>query len=57
MNRRLTIVLITLLIILLSIISFAGLFVQDTKFMKNLVPEYELGMDLEGCLQFLQVNQ
>ena len=43
MNRRLTIVLITL-----SIISFAGLFVQDTKFMKNLVPEYELGMDLEG---------
>lgn len=48
MNRRLTIVLITLLIILLSIISFAGLFVQDTKFMKNLVPEYELGMDLEG---------
>lgn len=48
MNRRLTIALITLLIILLSIISFAGLFVQDTKFMKNLVPEYELGMDLEG---------
>ena len=48
MNRRLTIVLITLLIILLSTISFAGLFVQDTKFMKNLVPEYELGMDLEG---------
>lgn len=48
MNRRLTIALITLLIILLSIISFAGLFVQDTKFMKNLVPEYDLGMDLEG---------
>lgn len=48
MNRRLTIALITLLIILLSIISFAGLFVQDTKFIKNLVPEYELGMDLEG---------
>lgn len=48
MNRRLTIALITLLIILLSIISFVGLFVQDTKFMKNLVPEYELGMDLEG---------
>ena len=48
MNRRLTIALITLLIILLSIISFAGLFVQNTKFMKNLVPEYRLGMDLEG---------
>ena len=48
MNRRLTIALITLLIILLSIISFVGLFVQDTKFMKDLVPEYRLGMDLEG---------
>ena len=48
MNRRLTIVLITLLIILLSIISFVGIFVQDTKFMKNIVPDYKLGMDLEG---------
>lgn len=48
MDRRLKIIFITLLIILLSIISFAGLFVQDTKFMKNIVPEYKLGMDLEG---------
>ena len=48
MNRRLKIVLITLLIVLLSIISFVGLFVQDTKFMKNLIPEYRLGMDLDG---------
>lgn len=48
MDRRLKIAFITLLIILLSIISFVGLFVQDTKFMKNLIPEYQLGMDLEG---------
>ena len=48
MNRRLKRTLITLLIILLSIISFVGLFVQDTKFMKNILPEYQLGMDLEG---------
>lgn len=48
MNRRLKITLITLLIILLSIISFVGLFIQDTKFMKNILPEYQLGMDLEG---------
>ena len=48
MDRVLKITLTILLIILISIISFAGLFVQDTKFMKNLLPEYKLGMDLKG---------
>ena len=48
MNRRLKIALIILLIILVSIISFVGIFVQDTKFMKNVLPEYQLGMDLAG---------
>ncbi len=48
MNRGLKITFITLLIVLLSIISFAGLFVQDTKFMKNLLPDYTFGMDLTG---------
>ena len=48
MNRRLKIAFITLLIILLAIISFVGIYVQDTKFMKNVIPEYQLGMDLEG---------
>lgn len=48
MDRRLKIIFITLLIILVSMISFVGLFVQDTKFMKNLLPDYQLGMDLEG---------
>lgn len=48
MDRRLKIAFIILLIVLLSIISFVGLFIQDTKFMKNLIPEYKLGMDLKG---------
>lgn len=48
MNRRLKITFITLLIVLLSIISFVGIFVQDTKFMKNILPDYVFGMDLTG---------
>lgn len=48
MDRRLKITLIILLIILLSIISFAGIFVQKGKNMENIVPEYKLGMDLRG---------
>ena len=48
MNRRLKLALVILVIILISMISYVGLFVQDTKFMKNLLPEYKLGMDLEG---------
>ena len=48
MNRRLKITFIILLIILLSIISFVGLFIQNTKFMKNILPEYQLGMVLDG---------
>lgn len=48
MNRRLKIIFITLLIILLSIISFAGLYIQNTKFMDNILPDYILGMDLRG---------
>lgn len=48
MNRGLKITFITLLVVLIAIISFAGLFVQDTKFMKNLLPDYTFGMDLTG---------
>lgn len=52
MNRRLKIIFVILLIILVSIISFAGIFVQDTKFMKNIIPDYQLGMDLAGYRAF-----
>ena len=48
MNRRLKITLVILLIILVSIISFLGLFIQNTKFMDNLLPDNQLGMDLYG---------
>ena len=48
MDRILKITLTTLFIILLAMMSFAGLFVQDTKFMKNLIPDYILGMDFAG---------
>lgn len=48
MNRRLKIIFITLLIILLSIISFVGLYIQNTKSMDNILPEYILGLDLRG---------
>ena len=48
MNRILKITLVILLIILVSIISFGGLFIQNTKFMDNLLPDYQLGMDLYG---------
>lgn len=48
MNRGLKITFIILLIILLSIVSFVGLFVQNTKFMDNILPEYQLGMALDG---------
>lgn len=48
MNRRLKLTLVILLIVLVSIISFVGLFIQNTKFMDNLLPDYRLGMDLYG---------
>lgn len=48
MNRILKITLVILLIILVSIISFGGLFIQNTKFMDNILPDYQLGMDLYG---------
>ena len=48
MDRRLKITLVILFIILLSLISFTGIFVQDKNSMRNLIPDYQLGMDLEG---------
>lgn len=48
MDRRLKLTLTILFIILLALISFAGLYVQDTKFAKNLIPDYVLGRDFSG---------
>lgn len=47
-DRGLKIALIILLVILISIISFAGLYVQEKKSMVNILAGYKLGMDLEG---------
>ena len=47
-NRILKIIVITLLIILLSIISFGGIFVENKNTMKNLVADYQLSRELTG---------
>lgn len=56
-NKTLKITLITLVVILLSIISFAGIYVKDKGRMVNEVKNYTLGMDLEGSRKIeLDVN-
>lgn len=47
-NKILKTILIVLVIVLVSILSFAGIYVQDKNKMENKVKEYQLGMDLEG---------
>ena len=47
-EEKLKVALVILIIILISIISFGGIFIQKTKFVENIIPEYQLGMDLEG---------
>ncbi|MFR8143650.1 MAG: hypothetical protein ACLU84_01005 [Clostridia bacterium] len=57
-KKRIRIVVILLAIILVSVISFVGIFVQDKNQMKNVVPEYQWGMDLAGSRRVeLQVNK
>lgn len=40
--------LIILAIILLALISFGGIFIQKTKFVENILPEFKLGAELSG---------
>lgn len=40
--------LIILLIILLALILFGGIYIQKTKFVENILPEYKLGPDFTG---------
>ena len=47
-NRTLKTILTILVIILISLISFMGIFVKDKNRMKNILPDYELGMDFKG---------
>lgn len=48
LDKGLKITLIILLIILISIVSFAGIYVQEKKSMVNILKDYQLGMDLKG---------
>ena len=48
LDRGLKIALIILLIVLISIISFVGIFVQEKGQMASVVADYKLGMDFEG---------
>ena len=47
-EQKLKVALVILFIILISLISFGGIFIQKGKSFENLVPEYKPGMDLEG---------
>ena len=47
-NKGIKLTLIILCIILLSMISFVGVYVQNKGTMKNVLPEYLLSRDLKG---------
>ncbi len=47
-EEKLKVLLVILAIILISLVSFGGIYIQKMKFVENIIPEYKLGMDLEG---------
>ena len=47
-NKKLKLALIILLIVLVSIISFLGVYIQNKNLMENKIPDYTLGKDLSG---------
>lgn len=47
-EKNLKVILAIIIIILISLISFGGIYIQKMKFVENVIPEYKLGMDLEG---------
>ena len=47
-SKLLTLILTILCIVLISIISFGGVFVQDKNAVKNILPQYVLAKDLKG---------
>ena len=52
-QKKLSIVLILLVIILISVISFVGIFYQEKNQMVNKIPAYTLGTDLSGYRKIL----
>ncbi len=47
-EQKLKVALVVLLIVLISLISFGGIFVKQTKFVNNILPNYSLGTDFTG---------
>lgn len=47
-EEKLKVILVVLIVILISLVSFGGFFVSKMKFVENIIPEYQLGMDLKG---------
>lgn len=47
-EEKLKVTFIILVIILISLISFGGIYLQKMKFVENIIPDYQLGMDLAG---------
>lgn len=47
-NKKLKIALLVLIIFLISVISFGGIYVENKGKMENVVPEYKLARDLKG---------
>lgn len=53
MQKKLTVVLAILIVVLVSLVSFGGIFYKSKNEMKNLVPDYKLGTDLKGYRQIV----
>jgi len=51
-NKTLKILLSILIVVLISLISFGGVYVKDKNRMRNVVPEYKPGMDFNGGRTF-----
>ena len=51
-NKSLKMVLTILIIVLISLISFLGVYVKEKNRMKNVIPEYKTGMDFNGKFVF-----
>ena len=57
-NSTLKLILSALVVLLIAIISFMGIYVKDKNKYSNIIKEYQLGMDLKGSRQIvLNVNK
>jgi len=52
-QKKLNLLIVILIVILLSTISFAGIYYKNKNEMKNAIPDYQLGEDLKGYRQIV----